>query len=336
MNLLTPVGLPPSPIRLTPHSHTFFIGSCFADHIGALMAESLPSSQVCVNPRGPLYNPVSIRQTIASLLPSRITSPFSEEVFFKTADGQWRHWDFSTKFSASTRGELHTMLSEEWKQSSEAFSKLDTLFVTFSTDHTYRLVEGNCAGHCVANCHKQPARIFVENVETLHSLHTLWSDLLTMLHKELPQLQIVFTLSPYRYAKYGMHENALSKARLLLLIDALCTDFDFAHYFPAYEIVLDELRDYRFFAEDMLHPSHQAVSYIWERFRQWAFTPQLIAYAQERAALLRDINHRPINPLSEAHQAFLRKLEEKKKAFRKKWGLGDDAYLSGRQRLPAS
>ena len=320
MNLLTPVGLPPSPIQLTPRSHTFFIGSCFADHIGALMAESLPSSQVRVNPRGPLYNPVSIRQALVSYLPSRIAQPFSEDGFFQTADGQWRHWEYSTKFSAPTREGLHALLSEEWKQSCESLLQTETLFVTFSTDHTYRLAEGNNAGHCVANCHKQPARLFVENVETLDSLCEMWSDLLSMLHKELPQLQVVFTLSPYRYAKYGMHENALSKARLLLLIDSLCANFDFAHYFPAYEIVLDELRDYRFFAEDMLHPSPQAVSYIWERFQQWAFTSELCVYSKERAALLRDINHCPINPQSEAHQAFLRKLEEKKKAFRKKWG----------------
>lgn len=320
MNLLTPVELPPSSIRLTPHSHTLFIGSCFADHIGKRMAECLPESQVRVNPRGPLYNPVSIRQALASYLPSRIATPFCEDGFFQTRDEQWRHWDYSTKFSADTRDKLHTMLETEWQQSCEAFLQAETLFVTFSTDHTYRLTEGLCANHCVANCHKQPARLFTECVESLESLCASWCDPLQMIHKDCPQLQIVFTLSPYRYAKYGMHENALSKARLLLLIDHLCDRFDFAHYFPAYEIVVDELRDYRFFAEDMLHPSDQAVSYIWERFQEWTFTPELSAYAKERTALLHDINHRPINPQSEAHQTFLRKLEEKKKAFRKKWG----------------
>lgn len=117
-----------------------------------------------------------------------------------------------------------------------------------------------------------------------------------------------------------MHGNALSKAQLLLLTDHLCREFERAYYFPAYEIVTDELRDYRFYAPDMLHPSEQAIDYVWERFTEWAFTPAMHDYARERTALLRAMAHRPINPDTEAHRKFLQKLDMRKQAFRQKWG----------------
>lgn len=316
----TPVELPPQQIQLTPQSHTFFIGSCFADHIGQLMTNCLPNKQVIVNPHGPLYNPISIRQVLASYLPSGIAKPFDEAVFFKTPEGEWRHWDYSTKFTAPTQEALEQMLRKDWLDVQKHFVTTQTLFITFSTDHVYRLTQGECIGHYVANCHKQPSRMFAECTEPLEQLTTLWTDFIQLLHNELPQMQVVFTLSPYRYAKYGMHANALSKARLMLLIDSLCQQFSFTHYFPAYEIVTDELRDYRFYDTDMLHPSDQAVNYIWERFTEWAFTDSLTNYAHERIALLRAMRHRPLNAQSDAHKAFLNKLEQKKKDFLRKWG----------------
>lgn len=316
----TPVEMPSQQLQLTPQSHTFFIGSCFADHIGQLMAECLPSKQVTANPHGPLYNPVSIRQVLATYLPSGIAQPFDESGFFETPEGEWRHWDYSTKFTAPTQEALAQMLRNDWLDVQKRFATAQTLFITFSTDHVYRLTQGRCTGHCVANCHKQPSRMFAESAESLEQLTALWTDFMQLLHHELPQLQVVFTLSPYRYAKYGMHANALSKARLMLLIDTLCQQFDFAHYFPAYEIVTDELRDYRFYNTDMLHPSDQAVNYIWERFTEWAFTDSLTNYAHERIALLRAMQHRPLNAQSDAHKAFLNKLEQKKKDFLRKWG----------------
>lgn len=316
----TPVELPPQQIQLTPQSHTFFIGSCFADHIGQLMTNCLPNKQVIVNPHGPLYNPISIRQVLASYLPSGIVKPFDEAEFFKTPEGEWRHWDYSTKFTAPTQEALEQMLRKDWLDVQKHFVTTQTLFITFSTDHVYRLTQGECIGHYVANCHKQPSRMFAECTEPLEQLTTLWTDFMQLLHNELPQMQVVFTLSPYRYAKYGMHANALSKARLMLLIDSLCQQFSFTHYFPAYEIVTDELRDYRFYNTDMLHPSDQAVNYIWERFTEWAFTDSLTNYAHERIALLRAMQHRPLNAQSDAHKAFLNKLEQKKKDFLRKWG----------------
>ncbi len=321
MKFSTPVSLPPESVKLTPQSHTMFIGSCFADHIGLHMAECLPQSQVCINPHGPLYNPVSIRNALVTYLPESIAAPVHPDGFFQTSDGQWRHWEYSTQFSAPSREQLESQLMEEWTRTKDLFARIDTLFITFSSDHTYWLTEGKFAHNCVANCHKQPSRLFNETTQELKQMVYWWHYFLSEVHQELPHMQVVFTLSPFRYTKYGMHESLLGKARLLLLIEEMQREFgSFVSYFPAYEIVCDELRDYRFYAADMLHPSQQTIDYVWERFREWAFTPELTAYAEERLALLRALTHRPINPNSEAHRAFLQKLEAKKQAFIQKYG----------------
>lgn len=321
MNFRTPVELPESSLQLLPQSRVLFIGSCFADHVGQRLAACLPSNQVCINPHGTLYNPVSIRNVLATYLADDVVKPFSEAGFFQLDSDEWRHWDYATKYTASSRAALATMLREEWQLTADFVRRADALFITFSTDHVYCLREGEYRDACVANCHKQPMRLFREEVADWNTLCAQWTAFLSAYHRDYPKQKVVFTLSPYRYAKYGMNENALSKSRLLLLIDSLCRDFgSFVSYFPAYEIITDELRDYRFYASDMLHPSEQAIDYVWEQFTTWAFTPQLTAYARERSAILRDMQHRPINPNSEAHQQFLQRLAEKKRKFEAKWG----------------
>ncbi len=320
MKFSTPVDLPEKTVQITPHSRVMFIGSCFADHIGGRMSDCLPQEQVCINPHGTLYNPVSIRNTLVTYLPDTIDPPYSRKGLFETSDGQWRHWDYSTKFSAPTQQALEAELTQGWERANALFAQLDVLFITLSTDHVYWITDGPYKDYCAANCHKQPASMFKEEVLPWRDLESWWHYFLSHLLQVMPHLRVVFTISPYRYAKYGMHGNALSKAQLLLLTDHLCREFERAYYFPAYEIVTDELRDYRFYAPDMLHPSEQAIDYVWERFTEWAFTPTMHDYARERTALLRAMGHRPINPDTEAHRNFLQKLDMRKQAFRQKWG----------------
>ena len=131
---------------------------------------------------------------------------------------------------------------------------------------------------------------------------------------------MVWTVSPYRYAKYGLHASQLAKARLLLAVDALCATDERSVYFPAYELLLDELRDYRYYARDLLHPSDTAVELIGERFADWCFAPTLHTFARERARLLRAHQHRPLHPESDAHRAFRAKLRHEAELFKAKWG----------------
>ena len=329
MQLLTPVALPPTAIRLTPRSVVLCVGSCFADHMGERLRQSLPPQAVCVNPSGVLYNPVSLSLSLDAWMQPCPTQP--EEGMFQAGDRRFRHWLYSTRFEAATPEQLRPVIAAAHSQAHSHLLRSQVLFVTFSTDHVFFLQCPDGKELPVANCHKMPSRLFSERTVSQQAMLEHWQHTLRQLHALCPQLRVVFTLSPYRYAKHGFHESALSKARLLLLIDALQQTHPFVEYFPAYEIILDELRDYRFFASDMLHPSEQAIDYVWERFRTHYFTPALSEFAHEQAQLLRDESHRPLHPESEAYRRFLLRCQERRQAFEEKWGLHSENHSTNSQ-----
>lgn len=324
MQLITPVALPSTAIRLTPRSVVMCAGSCFADHMGERLRQSLPPQAVCVNPSGVLYNPISLSLSLDAWMQPSPT--LLDEGMFQAGDRQFRHWLFSTRFEAATPELLHPIIKEAHQQAHSHLLRSQVLFITFSTDHVFFLQTPDGNELPVANCHKMPSRLFSEQVVSGQAMLERWQHTLRQLHVICPQLHVVFTLSPYRYVKHGLHQNALSKARLLLLIDALCETFPFVEYFPAYEIITDELRDYRFYAPDMLHPSEQAVDYVWERFRTHYFTPALSEFAHEQAQLLRDESHRPLHPESETYRLFQLRCQERRIAFEQKWGLHSEIH----------
>lgn len=324
MQLITPVALPSTAIRLTPRSVVMCAGSCFADHMGERLRQSLPPQAVCVNPSGVLYNPISLSLSLDAWIQPSPT--LLDEGMFQAGDRQFRHWLFSTRFEAATPELLRPIITEAHQQAHSHLLRSQVLFITFSTDHVFFLQTPDGNELPVANCHKMPSRLFSEQVVSGQAMLERWQHTLRQLHVICPQLHVVFTLSPYRYVKHGLHQNALSKARLLLLIDALCETFPFVEYFPAYEIITDELRDYRFYAPDMLHPSEQAVDYVWERFRTHYFTPALSEFAHEQAQLLRDESHRPLHPESETYRLFQLRCQERRIAFEQKWGLHSEIH----------
>lgn len=290
MDFRTPVSLPPAPFTIDIHTHTLSAGSCFAQHMTAHLADALPDGHVAELPNGTLYNPLSVAHALECIIDGR-----SDGRAFLASEGLWRHWGYSTKTYAPSRSALIQQVAEAEAACREQLLRTDVLLLTLSTDSIYELADGPWAGSVVANCHKQPAASFRELTAGIDECFDAWNELLHNLFALRPELHVVLTLSPYRYAKCGMHANALTKARLLLLIDRLCGAFpQRVTYFPAFEIITDELRDYRFYAPDMLHPSQQAADYVWERFRAWTFTPRLQTYAQERARLLGMMRHRPI------------------------------------------
>lgn len=324
MQLITPVALSSTAIRLTPRSVVMCAGSCFADHMGERLRQSLPPQAVCVNPSGVLYNPISLSLSLDAWMQPSPT--LLDEGMFQAGDRQFRHWLFSTRFEAATPELLRPIITEAHQQAHSHLLRSQVLFITFSTDHVFFLQTPDGNELPVANCHKMPSRLFSEQVVSGQAMLERWQHTLRQLHVICPQLHVVFTLSPYRYVKHGLHQNALSKARLLLLIDALCETFPFVEYFPAYEIITDELRDYRFYAPDMLHPSEQAVDYVWERFRTHYFTPALSEFAHEQAQLLRDESHRPLHPESETYRLFQLRCQERRIAFEQKWGLHSEIH----------
>lgn len=315
MDFRTLVPLPAAvPPRLQLGDGVMLLGSCFAEEVGRHLQRALPPDDVVVNPFGVLYNPESLHLALHHIIYGSLFFP--EEFLFQGSDGLWHSWLHSGAYSDAKRDVAATHMRQALERAARLLPKTRVLCLTFGTNRAY---VHRTEGFVVGNCHKEPADHFEVKSLTAEDIVSLWSPLLADLEKDYPNLHTVFTVSPHRYAAYGLHESQLAKAQLLLAVDALCTAHRNAFYFPAYEIVLDELRDYRFFADDMLHPSPQAAAYVYERFATWLFSPLLTEYVSEHESLLRAEAHRPLHPDSEAHRKFLKTLEKKRAAFNKKW-----------------
>ena len=297
MPLMTPVVLPKQAPRIVPSTRFLLVGSCFATHIGGQLQRS--GLQVEVNPFGVVYNPESIALALEAMLDERLP----DGCFFEGRDNLWHSWLHASEFSAPDEATCRKRVGERFTEACGKLRQADVICFTFGTNRVYEH-----AGRVVGNCHKEPASQFVERSLTIQEIVERWHTLLERIRTVNPTAEIIFTVSPYRYAKYGMVENQRAKATLLLAIEELTREMERVHYFPAYEILLDELRDYRFYASDMLHPSEVAVNYIWQRFTSWAFTPEALKFAQEWERTERDLAHRPLNPDSDAHKAFLEKV----------------------------
>lgn len=210
---------------------------------------------------------------------------------------------------------LHTLQRIEWHDCNPR-----TVFLTLGTNHVYRLKE---TGEIVDNCQKRPAALFQEEELTIDACVDYLQQAVDMLRQHNPEVCIVFTVSPIRYRKYGYHGSQLSKATLLLAIDQVISllppPSSLLSYFPAYEIVNDELRDYRFYAADMLHPSEQAVDYIWERLVETYFSAEAKAYLAEWLPLRQALGHKPFNPDSDEYRRFRQQTLERLAAFQAKY-----------------
>ncbi|MGL5920224.1 MAG: GSCFA domain-containing protein, partial [Bacteroidales bacterium] len=241
------------------------LGSCFADHIGAKLKEA--KIPVCSNPFGVLYNPVSVLNALKQLAdPAEVTlSDLIEH------HGLYHSFAFHSAFSDQSPENALLNMNKALRDGAESFSKRDRLLVTFGTAWIYEYTEENLI---VSNCHKLPAKEFNRRRLTVSEITALWAAFLTSFAETHPGAKVVFTVSPIRHWKDGAFENQCSKATLILAVDELCKQFSFCSYFPSYEIFMDELRDYRFYAEDMIYPSAQGIEYVWERFGDTFFSAQ--------------------------------------------------------------
>ncbi|MGM9692148.1 MAG: GSCFA domain-containing protein [Alloprevotella sp.] len=318
MNWFTPVETPAAEGFLSPRSHVMLLGSCFAENMGKRFAQSLPEGHVSANPFGVLYNPESIAAAVELLL----SEAAADGALFRGRDGLWHSWRHAGAFSAPTEADCRESVNAALAEARRVLRKADLLCITFGTSRLFRLRE---TGMAVANCHKEPAADFEEEDLSAEQIVLRWQPLLAELRRLRPTLHIVFTVSPYRYAKWGLHESRLQKARLLLATDALCRQMPEAvTYFPAYELVEDELRDYRFYAPDLIHLAPQTEDYIWQRVQQWAFSPQLSDYAAGKARLLRLTAHRPLHADAASLDSLNERKEKMKKDFEEKWS---DLYI---------
>lgn len=274
MEFRTPVNITLAPFAIEPRERMLFVGSCFADNIGRRFVDD--KFRATVNPYGVMYNPASIMHTVK----------------------RWTGELVAAQSEASNSGSDVRQATDEAPQ---------TAVFTLGTNHVYILNE---TGEIVDNCRKRPQRLFTERELSVDECADYLREAVTMLRQINPSVRIIITVSPIRYAKYGFHGSQLSKATLLLAADKLTKEMDNVVYFPAYEIVNDELRDYRFYREDMLHPTDQAVEYIWQRFGETFFSKQTRKFLEEWRPIKAALAHRPFNPEAEEYRKFLEKTKE--------------------------
>jgi GSCFA family. len=293
----TKVTIPKSDFNITYNEKLIFIGSCFADNIGLKMREH--KFDALTNPFGVLYNPMSVALACRHMPEPGIF--VEDDLFFY--DGLYHSHMHHGKFSDVSADRCLSGINNSSAISSEHFHKTSFLVITFGTSYVYHLKED---GRVVANCHKLPASHFDRRLLTVDGIVEEWSELLEYLWLKNPLLKIIFTVSPIRHWKDGANLNQISKATLLLAQHSLIEKYpDRISYFPAYELMMDELRDYRFYADDMLHPSKIAIDYIWERFCDTYMDISTTETLKNIDKLCKTLNHRPLNTSTEAYKHFL-------------------------------
>ena len=316
------IPLPKAPFTFSHTEQTILLGSCFAENIGKMLEEN--KFKTDLNPFGTLYNPSSIAEAIRMLLrPERFTG---DDLF--RHEGIYHSFSHHSRFSSPSETECLANINGRLFSSADTIRKARRMILTFGTAWVYKL---KSSGKVVSNCHKLPEKMFDRQLLTVGEIVAEWKGLLLSLWEQNPELKILFTVSPIRHWKDGAHGNQLSKATLLLAIDALQKEFpEHTAYFPAYEIVLDELRDYRFYAADMLHPSEVAVEYIWERFSEVCFPAETRSFMAEWEAVAKALSHRPLHPESAAYRDFLRQTMLKMERLTEKYPKLADTTEYGR------
>ena len=297
MNLYTPVDLPAHLPQLTHADCLMSLGSCFATGMGERLVDA--KFRCDVNPYGVLYNPLSISAALREVMDGRSYGQRDLFFFRECWHSPMHHGDFSSADHEATLRRINERIG----RAHEEIFGLDCLLLTFGTAWVY---EQQDTGRIVGNCHKQPERFFLRRRLSVEEVVSDYTSLLCRLLAQNSRLKVLFTVSPIRHVRDGLHANQLSKATLLLAIDRLQEAFpENVFYFPAYELLMDELRDYRFYAEDLVHPSEVAVRYVWERFSAACFSADTLQIIEESENIRKSLAHKPFHPESEEYKRFL-------------------------------
>ena len=297
MKFRTEIEISPLGVQIGYDSRVLTLGSCFAAHIARKLAAA--KFRVTENPSGILFNPLSIAAAIRNYVsPTAVTR---DELGF---DGDvWYHFGFHGDFSAPTAEEALARMNAARQAGAEALRRADRVILTFGTAWVYEH-----DGKVVANCHRRPAAEFSRRRLSVEEIVETFAELI---EGPLAGKQIILTVSPVRHIGDGLAGNAVSKATLRLAAEELMQRFKCAAYVPAYEIVTDDLRDYRFYADDLVHPAPQAIAYVWEKFTAAVLSDRARRLLPEVEAIVAAAAHRPRNPQGEAHRAFCRRQLER-------------------------
>lgn len=291
MKFRTEIEVAPWSTPIEYSHHIVSLGSCFATNIAERLTER--KFRVTASPTGILFNPLSIAAAVERMVEHRSVN--AEELI--ESNGRWLSYAFHSSLSGSTPEEAATIMNEALERGREALDNADLLIVTLGTAWAYRL---QSTGEVVANCHKQPSKEFRRELLSVGEVVEALEHILALTH-----CRVAFTLSPVRHIGEGMEDNSLSKALLRVAIDEVVRRHtERVVYFPSFEIMMDDLRDYRFYADDLTHPTPMAIDYIAERFFDAALSKDAKRLMAKVEDVVRAAKHRPTNPTSDAHRRF--------------------------------
>ncbi len=278
------------------------LGSCFTEHIGDKLEYF--KFRNLQNPFGILFNPVSIAKLVKRALEGNL---FSEKDVFQK-DGIWHSFEVHSLVFNTEKDAYLKQLNGLVTQLREALEQSSHIIFSFGTAWVHRL---NATEKIVANCHKVPQREFSKELLSIPTICATIQEMLVAIQKANPKVQLLFTVSPVRHTKEGLIANNRSKSQLISAIHEVVASTEATHYFPSYEIMMDELRDYRFYTKDLIHPNETAIEIIWDRFSKVWIAPGTAPFLKEIDSIQKGLSHKPFHPESPEHQAFLKGLAEK-------------------------
>ena len=314
MQFRTYINIKPAAEQIDHTKSIFSLGSCFAENIASRLQRA--KFHVVSSPTGILFNPESIANTLdkLTLFANADAAKRLIEAELRNTDGRWYNYNFHSVFCDSNKAHATDKMVSAHMAGVNALQRADIVIITFGTAWAYYLKE---CGEVVANCHKQPQSLFSRQLLSVEHIAKRYDKLLS--DGALAQKRVIFTVSPIRHLADGAEDNSLSKATLRVAIAELVRNHSNVEYFPSFEIVNDELRDYRFYADDMVHPSPLAIDYIWQRFSEYAFNTTTRQLIEQIARITQAAEHKPFEPTSEAHKRFCRQklsqIEELNRAY---------------------
>jgi hypothetical protein len=287
--------------KLSIRQNIMLAGSCFTEHLSEKLIQN--RFNVLQNPNGIIFNPMSIARSVSSYVAPKLYE--KQDIFLR--DELWTSWEHHSRFTHTDADELLRMINHSQIEAHDFLKQADWMILTLGSAWVYQLENGEV----VANCHKVPTDKFRKK---LLSTEDVLSALDNMIHRIFifnPKVRIIFTISPVRHLRDGFVENNRSKAILIQAVHHLVEKFNNLYYFPAYELIIDDLRDYRFYAEDMVHPNYQATAYVWQKFSEACLDAESQRFMKEIFPVNAAIAHKPFQPDSLAHRNFRKKQFEK-------------------------
>jgi hypothetical protein len=300
------------PEPITHQEKILLIGSCFTENIGEKFEKF--KFRTLQNPNGILFNPVSVAEALTDYIEAK---QFSEADLFHYNEG-WHSWKHHSRFSALTPKEALDKINASATAAHKFLKEADYVFITLGSAWTYQLTEkalNTKPGLVAANNHKAPADWFNRKLLTIEDILRVLDNLVHRLFLFNPKVRIIFTISPVRHLREGIIENNRSKAALIQGVHHLVDKFEKLYYFPAYELVIDDLRDYRFYSEDLVHPNYFATQYVWEKLVTACMDEKTKAIMEEIHSINLAYQHKAFNPTSAQHKKFLQSFYQKTKAL---------------------